>query len=116
MAYELLTLYKAFACETHWLQEQFDAALPKDKKQANVCGPPHSMSKEVCAIRLLDAWSRFCKELVVCSASRQPLTAVGNVLPLAPGITRPQTGGTNFIGIVHEEKIRTQMAQCWRMY
>jgi len=39
------------------------------------------------AIRLLDAWARFCRELVLISASEQPLTLAGTRLPLAPGIT-----------------------------
>jgi hypothetical protein len=41
----------------------------------------------MCVIRLLDAWARFCRELVLRSASEQPLTVGGTRLPLAPGIT-----------------------------
>jgi hypothetical protein len=90
MAYSLVALYKTFICQTHWLQEQFEAPLPTDRAAARICSPLHGLSRELCAIRLLDTWARFCRELVICSAARRPVTASGRVLPLAPGIRNPK--------------------------
>lgn len=90
MAYELVLLHRNFVSETHWLQQQFEVPLPRNSKEAIACGAPHVLARELCAIRLLDAWARFCRELVVWSASRRPVTGSGRALPLAPGITGPQ--------------------------
>ncbi len=46
----------------------------------------HGWSREMCVVRLQDAWARFCRELVLISASEQPITLNGTLLPLAPGI------------------------------
>ena len=42
--------------------------------------------REMCVIRLHDAWARFCRELVVLSTYAQPLTAQGQRVPRVSGI------------------------------
>ncbi len=46
------------------------------------------MAIEACVIRLHDAWARFCRELVVVSAYRQPLTAQGVSVTRVVGLSR----------------------------
>lgn len=50
------------------------------------CSNVHAWCQEMAVIRLQDAWARFCRELVLTSASDQPMTAAGTPLPRAPGI------------------------------
>lgn len=53
-----------------------------------ICSALHTWTQEMCVIRLQDAWARFCRELILVSASEQPLTAGGTTVPRALGISR----------------------------
>ncbi len=44
------------------------------------------LGRETCVIRVHDAWSRFCRELIVISASCAPTTLSGTLIPKAPNI------------------------------
>lgn len=43
--------------------------------------PIHRCGGEMAVIRLYDAWARFCRELVLLSATGRPLTAKGSRIP-----------------------------------
>lgn len=69
--------------ESDLVLRRFSHVFPRGHK---VCSELHLWCQEMCVVRLLDAWARFCRELVLASASERPLTAGGARLPLAPGI------------------------------
>lgn len=48
----------------------------------------HEHAREASVIRLFDAWSRFCRELVICSAYARPITLNGSAVPRAPLVGR----------------------------
>lgn len=79
--------YRRFLSETAWLLDYFKISLSE-------LGTPISqqrlyrLSGEMTVIRLLDAWARFCRELVIISAGCNPLTVRGTQLARAPGIKR----------------------------
>ena len=73
-----------FRTESKFVLLRFSHVFPKGHEE---CSTFHLWCQEMCVIRLLDAWSRFCRELVLKSASEQPLTVGGSRVPLAPGIT-----------------------------
>lgn len=82
----LVAIYQRFGKETALLTQTLEASIalslniPLTSQQ--------SLVAEMCVIRLQDAWSRFCRELVVTSAYARPLTAQGQRVPRAPGIQR----------------------------
>ena len=86
--YRLEDIYVGFAVETEFLTEQFRTPLP-GKPFDTQCAEPHKMTRQMCAVRLHDAWARFCRELVIQSASREPIDISGATIPLAPGIASP---------------------------
>jgi hypothetical protein len=80
----LQSLAVRFRMESALVLRHFSHIFPNGHED---CSKVHPWCQEMCAIRLLDAWARFCRELVLISASEQPLTLAGTRLPLAPGIT-----------------------------
>jgi hypothetical protein len=80
----LQSLAVRFGMESKLVLSRFSHVFPKGHED---CSKFHLWCQEMCVIRLLDAWARFCRELVLISASEQPLTVGGTRLPLAPGIT-----------------------------
>jgi len=79
----LQSLAIRFAIETESILRRFATLCPSGHKQ---CEDSHLWCQEMCIVRLADAWSRFCRELVLVSASEEPLMAVGGRVPRAPGI------------------------------
>lgn len=72
----------AFASETTLVVQRFTDSL----NAQSACRDIHRDAREASAIRLHDAWARFCRELIVSSASSAPLTANGTIVTRAPGI------------------------------
>jgi hypothetical protein len=62
--------------ETSWLREEFIKAY------LNVPGRQSQLACEMAVVRLQDAWSRFCRELIVISAIGKTVTIAG--VPLRP--------------------------------
>lgn len=83
----LSTLHRRFITETFDIQEVF--------RRATSCRRPNALihlrayAGEMAVIRLYDAWSRFCRNLVSVSAAGRPYTASNVRLSRAPGIRRP---------------------------
>lgn len=88
MANPLLTdIYREFEVETQDVLSCFQTQLPIEQHIKSSCSVIHLYGQEMCVIRLLDAWSRFCRELIILCAGCQPVTSSGQVVSLAPGIT-----------------------------
>lgn len=86
MPASLVAIYQRFVKETAMLTQTLEASIaPSIHTPLTI--QQHSVV-ELCVIRLHDAWSRFCRELVVTSAYAKPLTAQGNRVPRAPGVQR----------------------------
>ena len=86
MPARLGAIYQRFGKETAMLTQTLEASIA-----SSLHTPLTSQQRfvvELCVIRLHDAWSRFCRELVVTSAYAKPLTAQGNRVPRAPGVQR----------------------------
>jgi len=84
----LSKLFVDFVSETDKLLLAFECPNPK-VKQTNVHWPEVTLNvAEGCAIRLYDSWNRFCRELILQSASELPTTAAGVIVPQAPTISR----------------------------
>lgn len=81
----LQTLAARFWSESDQTRRRFAHVFPTGHE---TCSNLHGWTQEMCLIRLQDAWARFCRELVLVSASEEPLTAAGIKLALAPGINR----------------------------
>ena len=79
----LQSLVSRFWVESESVFNRFSYVFPTGHE---TCSQFHLWCQEMCVIRLLDAWARFCRELVLFSATEKPLTAGGTRLPLAPGI------------------------------
>ena len=85
MPASLVAIYRRFSKETALLTWTLESSI------ASPCHTPLTSQHfvaELCVIRLHDAWSRFCRELIVTSAYAKPLTAQGNRVPRAPGVKR----------------------------
>ena len=86
MPASLVAIYQRFVKETAMLTQTLEASIaPSIHTPLTI--QQHSVV-ELCVIRLHDAWSRFCRELVVTSAYAKPLTAQGDRVPRAPGVQR----------------------------
>ena len=85
MPIQLDSVYKRFERECSFLDYVFNSV-------ANAVNQPNSpliqYTREMCVIRLHDAWNRFCRELVLSSAGRISVTAKGSRLSRAPGVGR----------------------------
>lgn len=81
----LQSLAVRFVMEADMVLQRFTHVFPNGHER---CAEPYPWCQEMCVVRLLDAWARFCRDLVLISASQQPLTSSGTRLPLAPGIKR----------------------------
>jgi hypothetical protein len=81
--FQLIKLHAKFVVETNLLVEMFETSANEDR-----CKKIHSSGREGCVIRLNDCWSRFCRELIIQSASCRPITMSGKKLPLAPMINK----------------------------
>ena len=86
MPARLGAIYQRFGKETAMLTQTLEASI------ASSIHTPLTIQQhfvvELCVIRLHDAWSRFCRELVVTSAYAKPMTAQGDRVPRAPGVKR----------------------------
>jgi hypothetical protein len=69
-------------------------------KGHETCSASHGWTQEMSVVRLQDSWSRFCRELVIISASERPVTAAGTLVPLAPGISR-RSDALNALHVVY---------------
>lgn len=61
--------------ETAWLQNEFLRAVAAGKKRES------QLSSEMAVVRLHDAWSRFCRELIILSACGRTVTLGGIAIP-----------------------------------
>ena len=83
MTITLESTYRKFARECSLLCSAFDSAV-NTNCQSECRG--NQFIREMSVIRLHDAWNRFCRELILSSASRKPITASGTRLSRAPGV------------------------------
>lgn len=81
--------YRNFVLETNWLLDNLDNVLSRLKIFPLNVGEDR-LSGEMTILCMHDAWSRFCRELIILSAASQPVTANGVRLPLAPNISKRQ--------------------------
>lgn len=86
-AQTLLETYKRWLSESEWLVDCFldGIDMPGQNVEMNRI---MRLPTEMCLMRVYDAWSRFCRELIIVSAACQPYTARGLQLPKAPGISK----------------------------
>lgn len=63
--------------EVTWLREEFHAASARTPARRE------QLTAEMAVIRMHDAWARYCRELVILSASGDTLTLSGVVVPAA---------------------------------
>lgn len=61
--------------EMSWLREEFHSAAgaPRTRRE--------QLAAEMAVIRIYDAWARYCRELVILSASGNSLTLGGTIVP-----------------------------------
>jgi len=94
-------LYRRFVKESETVMAAFKARLIEES-----CVPPHRMGREMCVVRLHDAWERTCKELIIASACEEPVTALGQtvsrVVPSRQQVL-PQLRAT-FTGITRKQR------------
>lgn len=91
-------LYERFLSETVDLLGQFSSPAATVQSRFPVptgsvrlhtgCITPHRYCREMCVVRLYDAWGNFCRELIVQSAGCEPTTKSGIRVPLAPKIAK----------------------------
>lgn len=86
MPASLVAIYQRFSKETVLLTQTLESSVASSLNTP--FGIQQHFAAEMCVIRLNDAWSRFCRELVVTSAYAKPLTAQGSRVPRAPGVKR----------------------------
>jgi hypothetical protein len=98
--YKLITLYRRFVSETQTILERFNRASALSIKPNEEFFHVHIPAQEMCVVKLYDAWSRFCKELVIVSACCQPESRQDKTVLLAQGIKPYDRVGT----IQHLEK------------
>lgn len=73
---ELGGVFRRFVKESEALLTAFNAPSSSD-----ACIRCHRLGREMCVVRLHDAWFRACEELVMASACDEPFTANGRVVP-----------------------------------
>jgi hypothetical protein len=83
MAGTLVEPYRRFLRESSAIAERFIVIQGVERNIQ--CPPRHRDGREMCAIRLHDAWARFCRELVLASAMGT-LTMTGTRVNAANGI------------------------------
>jgi hypothetical protein len=66
---------KRLSSELAWLREEFLAASASRRTRRE------QLAAEMAVIRLQDAWARFCRELIIMSASGNSVTLNGSVVP-----------------------------------
>lgn len=84
----LCDAYTRFHAETEHILDLFRSPVPTSGPFALSCPPAHERCREMCVVRLYDAWTRFCRELIVCSAADEPLCLGGLRLGKVAGVTR----------------------------
>lgn len=85
MAAMLESIYERFSRECLLLDRVFNS----DAATGHPAGfHRNQIAKEMCVIRLQDAWSRFCRELILSSAGSRAKTSNGIRLPRSPGVNR----------------------------
>ncbi len=85
MAAMLENIYQKFNHECLWLNWVFNSDTAT-AGQADFFR--NQITKEMCVIRLHDAWSRFCRELILSSAGSRAKTGNGIRLPRSPGVNK----------------------------
>ena len=83
----LLKLYKQFAKETIMLTNILELTIPSRTK-SSIDEKKLCFIREMCVMRLHDAWARFCRELIVISAYAKPITAQAQQVQRAPQIKK----------------------------
>lgn len=78
----LVTIYKRFVKESEALLRSFEAY-----PHQTTCIACHRLAREMCVVRLHDAWARACEELVLMSACDQPASATGGAIPRSQNVT-----------------------------
>lgn len=76
-----------FLAESAWIGACFELSLSKSinhPRTQNV----YSLSSEMAVLRLYDAWSRFCREVVIMSAGCRPFTVSGTRLTRIPQVNK----------------------------
>ena len=84
--YSLRGLYSKFLRETTLTIGRFETPPPNAAAVVAV-EHIHRDCREMCVLRLHDAWARFCRELVILSAGCRPITLNGARIPFAPHIS-----------------------------
>ena len=85
MTATLENIHKKFERECLLLNHVFDS-IAGTGYQARFL--QNHLIKEMCVIRLHDAWSKFCRELILSSAGSRPKTSSGIRLTRAPGVNK----------------------------
>lgn len=85
MAAMLENIYQKFNRECLWLNWVFNSDTATGG-QADFFR--NQITKEMCVIRLHDAWSRFCRELILSSAGSKAKIGGGIRLPRSPGVNK----------------------------
>lgn len=83
---QLISNYNRFLQESEQILYCFRLALSKAAQTGKSCMVISPYSQEMCVIRLQDAWGRFCRELVISSASDRPTNIRGQAIKRAPAI------------------------------
>lgn len=78
----LAVIYRHFVKESHALLITSQAPSTSGASIS-----PHRLSREMCVVRLDDAWTRACRELIMSSACDEPRTRGGRVVPKATNAT-----------------------------
>ena len=84
----LLQPYRRFLSESSWLLSTFEIGLVNVRSLPPADRRADLLTTEMAVIRLSDAWSRFCREVVVMSAGCKPYTLNGNRLHLVKNVSR----------------------------
>ena len=87
MSTELLDIYKKFARDCSLLTETFDSTL-RTNNECHLQRIRNQFIRELCVVRLHDAWNRFCRQLIVLSAGARPRTANGVRITRAPRVRK----------------------------
>jgi len=83
----LMELYKQFVKESVMLTFILESSVTSNIR-SSIDENLLRLSREMCIVRLHDAWARFCRELVIISAYAKPFRAQGQQVQKAPGIKK----------------------------
>lgn len=77
--------YLSFIRESRWLLSEFDREL-QNFSTGKIAPASFSLLPEMATLRLHDEWARFCREVILSSATDRPFTANGVRLAKPAGI------------------------------